>query len=448
MSQYRFILRDYHAIQEADITIDGITVMSGINGCGKSTLSRWLYYIIKGSIGFEDNLLRTYIQKLNSLVSRMLFVCRDIEIFKRTNNRLGSSTQDKLYEIQEKLRHIDRYSQQQVELALGLFLQASSTITDALLRNLDENMPEVRKRRIMRYLDIDITDNNVQQSVDDFSTRMSRIGNKLTSSLYQDIELRSIQRFLETLDQQFNTKDDHPSYIQLEEDGVNLIDEHLSNLYNLRNAIYIDTPMSVTSDTSGNIFWNALREMIMEGEKENISTEVKKLLLRIKILLDGQVFLEKEDDPFNSPKLRYVSSDQQVNIKLNEVATGFKTFSYLQRLLENGYLNEETLLMIDEPEAHLHPQWIVEFARMLVLLNKTLGLKIILASHNPDMVSAIHDIAHKEGVLDNTNFYVAQPSDENRHQFVYKALGHEISEIFKSFNIAIDRIKQYGTADL
>ena len=448
MSQYRFILRDYHAIQEADITINGITVMSGINGCGKSTLSRWLYYIIKGSTDFEDNLLRAYIQKLNSLVSRMLFVCRDIEILKRINDRLGDSTQDKLYEIQEKLRHINGYSQQQVELALGLFLQASSMITDALLRNLDEKIPEARKRRIMRYLDIDITDNNIQQAVDDFSTRMSRIGNKLTSSLYQDIELRSTQRFLETLDQQFNTKDDRPSYVQLEEDGVNLIDEHLSNLYNLRNAIYIDTPMSVTSDTSSNIFWNALREMIMKGEKENKSIEVKKLLLRIKILLDGQVFLEKKDDPFNSPKLRYVSSDQQVNIKLNEVATGFKTFSYLQRLLENGYLNEETLLMIDEPEAHLHPQWIVEFARMLVLLNKTLGLKIILASHNPDMVSAIHDIAHKEGVLDNTHFYVAQPSDKNRHQFVYKALGHEISEIFESFNIAIDRIKQYGTTDL
>ena len=132
--------------------------------------------------------------------------------------------------------------------------------------------------------------------------------------------------------------------------------------------------------------------------------------------------------------------------RLTEVATGFKTFSYLQRLLENGYLNEETLLMIDEPEAHLHPQWIVEFARMLVLLHKVLGLKIMVASHNPDMVSAIHDIANKEGILDHTCFYVARQSDTNRHAFSYEALGHEIGEIFESFNIAIDRIREYGAA--
>lgn len=163
-------------------------------------------------------------------------------------------------------------------------------------------------------------------------------------------------------------------------------------------------------------------------------------------MLDGQAVLEKDDTSFRSPSLNYVSSDQQIHIRLTEVATGFKTFSYLQRLLENGYLNEETLLMIDEPEAHLHPQWIVEFARMLVLLHKVLGLKIMVASHNPDMVSAIHDIANKEGILDHTCFYVARQSDTNRHAFSYEALGHEIGEIFESFNIAIDRIREYGAA--
>ena len=133
---------------------------------------------------------------------------------------------------------------------------------------------------------------------------------------------------------------------------------------------------------------------------------------------------------------------------MKDAATGFKTFSYLQRLLENGYLNEETLLMIDEPEAHLHPQWVVEFARLLVLLNKKLGLKIMLASHNPDMVAAIHDIANKEGVLANTNFYVAQQESPDNHQYVYKDLEHEIGEIFESFNIALENINRYGRVDL
>ena len=100
-------------------------------------------------------------------------------------------------------------------------------------------------------------------------------------------------------------------------------------------------------------------------------------------------------------------------------------------------------MIIDEPEAHLHPQWIVEFAKILVLIHKTLGTKIMLASHNPDMVSAIRYIAKKESILDDTCFYLAQDENEDGY-YSYKWLGTEIEEIFSSFNIALDRINEYG----
>lgn len=446
MSTYRFILRDYHAIQDADIVIDGITVLSGVNGCGKSTLSRWLYYVIKGTAEFENNLLHEYVDKLTAWVDRMVFVCKDIERIRKTGIAFQDSARGKLYEIQEQLRGTGAYSRKQVDVARDLFLQALSIVTDTLEENLDEEMSEVRKERVMRYLNMKAEGKTIRQTITDFTEQASRWMDRLTTTLYNDMEQREVSTFFRMLDRQFGLREDWPSNIQLEEDGVGIIDGHLSNLYNLRNAIYVDTPMSVTSDFTNNRFWNALREMMTEENKSNESTEVKKLLLRIKKLLDGQAVLEKDDTSFRSPSLNYVSSDQQIHIRLTEVATGFKTFSYLQRLLENGYLNEETLLMIDEPEAHLHPQWIVEFARMLVLLHKVLGLKIMVASHNPDMVSAIHDIANKEGILDHTCFYVARQSDTNRHAFSYEALGHEIGEIFESFNIAIDRIREYGAA--
>lgn len=38
MSKYRFNISDYHAIENADILVDGITVLAGPNGSGKSTI--------------------------------------------------------------------------------------------------------------------------------------------------------------------------------------------------------------------------------------------------------------------------------------------------------------------------------------------------------------------------------------------------------------------------
>ena len=99
---------------------------------------------------------------------------------------------------------------------------------------------------------------------------------------------------------------------------------------------------------------------------------------------------------------------------------------------------------MDEPESNLHPQWIIEYARLIVLLNKEIGVKFFIASHNPDMVSALKYISEKERVQDTLNYYLAEKI-ENKFSYNYRNLGVSIDPIFKSFNIAMDRINQYGS---
>ena len=63
------------------------------------------------------------------------------------------------------------------------------------------------------------------------------------------------------------------------------------------------------------------------------------------------------------------------------------------------------------------------------------------------MVAAIQSIGKKEGLDEAITFYQAQSSKEHPFEYEYKNLGLEITEIFKSFNIAISRIQDYGRTD-
>ena len=47
-------IENCRAIKKADIELNGITVVSGINGCGKTTMSKMLYYIFKNTNDFES----------------------------------------------------------------------------------------------------------------------------------------------------------------------------------------------------------------------------------------------------------------------------------------------------------------------------------------------------------------------------------------------------------
>ena len=92
---------------------------------------------------------------------------------------------------------------------------------------------------------------------------------------------------------------------------------------------------------------------------------------------------------------------------------------------------------------HLHPQWIVEFGRLLILINKEIGTKFLISSHSPDMISAIKYISEKEGTSKNINFYLAERKD-NKFLYEYKHLKSNIEEIFESFNISFEKLDKYG----
>ena len=84
---------------------------------------------------------------------------------------------------------------------------------------------------------------------------------------------------------------------------------------------------------------------------------------------------------------------------------GLKSILLLKTLLKNGSLNNTGLLIFDEPEIHLHPEMQFGLAKILVLIPKILGIKIILSTHSTDFLSAINYYSNENGLTEVTKYY-------------------------------------------
>ncbi len=433
MSIYNFKISDYHAIKQANIVIDGITVLAGENGGGKSTLSRWLYYIMNVATEFEGYQIELFKRSIERAFWDIFSVEREIKV---ENKELLHSL-SRIWDVPADMRflptvlsrlhaYIDKYVS-----ALTQFLES-------------DVVPDYRKKRVLTILSLE--EGETDRVIAVFSTRYHDLIEKFARELSVRLEKREIRRLFYLIHSQLN-EDDAPEFIQLYEDDVPILEKKtFGSILNIDRVIYIDTPDANDSD---NIFWQKLKQMMVRSSETDLSEDnkdIRFLVLMLNKLLHGKI--EVKNNLLRQPEFLYTREDGLLNIPLSKVATGMKLFAYLMRLLQNGYLDDKTILMIDEPEAHLHPQWIVEFARLLVFLQSKLGVKILIASHNPDMVAAIQAISRRQNILEHVHYYLTEADENEPYKYNFKELGSSIEQIFESFNIALSRIQQYGISNI
>ena len=97
---------------------------------------------------------------------------------------------------------------------------------------------------------------------------------------------------------------------------------------------------------------------------------------------------------------------------MHNLSTGMKSFIILKMLLEKGCLKNKDVVVLDEPEIHLHPQWQIAYAELIVLLQKQFDLSVVVTTHSPYFVDAINLFSCKYETDSKVNFYLSILEEE------------------------------------
>ena len=75
-------------------------------------------------------------------------------------------------------------------------------------------------------------------------------------------------------------------------------------------------------------------------------------------------------------------------------------------------LTQPDVLILDEPEIHLHPEWQKKFAEIIVLIQKTFNMHILISSHSPYFINALDVYERKYGINEECRFYLTVSDGE------------------------------------
>lgn len=178
-----------------------------------------------------------------------------------------------------------------------------------------------------------------------------------------------------------------------------------------------------------------------EDKQATVNPPAQAIIDSVGQVVGGKVVSVESSVPIVHQHLTVFEDHTKRRLFLPEVAPGMQSFAILQRLLQKVLLDSKTQLIIEEPEARLHPQWVVENARLLIEIHEKLGTHFLVASHSTDFVESVANIA--DGYFIKPTYYLSTPSEENEWMYVFEDTKDEIEPIFKVFNKAYERMAYY-----
>lgn len=394
-------IENFAKIKEADIIIDGITVIAGENNTGKSTVGKILFSLFNSSNNIDKKIMEDRLRSIKKRNRTSYWqACSDnVELAWADSIRVSEILNDKLRE-----KMVSGFEISKVELAdmVTTAMEAVKGSTDYKISNQEEFQQEIY-RNITEVLRLP----------------EEMIIREVISSYFNNVFSSQINMLSEDRDEKARLKlciKDKTQTVTFENNVCVKFDQNLKINH---KAVYIDNPF-IIDNLRGEWYrdFNLMEEMLVsllkEKESDVFDGVVEKMLVKEKLqdvykMLQSVVVGEIIVDQNNTFYLK--SKNFKEPIILQNLSTGLKSFVILKILLEKGRLKEKDVIILDEPEIHLHPQWQIVYAELIVLLQKVFDLSIVVTTHSPYFVDALDLFSCKHGTDKKVNYYLAANTD-------------------------------------
>lgn len=376
-------------IKNAKITIDSITVIAGKNNTGKSTISKALWSVFNAFFQANKRIDRERKSYLRRMVGHIFFT-KDVD-------------EDYFVAVEDFIEKV---------IATG------NDNDDILLE--EKIKSEILKSKI--FSDI-LSDDELDGHIDEIINGLR---------IPQDfIFARIIERITrEEFREQINCNYDKSIgkiilTTRKKRHCIEFSDNRVINIPEVENferePLYIDNPFVLDYLSKGFLARRIpfaghrkhLCKLLLERTRTEILNEIlsKERLNNIYMMMDkmcsGNLFLSEDGSVMFTEKCE---NKKDNTVYIENVSAGLKSFAIIKTLLQDGRLEKNGTIILDEPEIHLHPEWQIVFAELIILLQKEFGLHILLSTHSPYFLRAIELCCMKYGVK-GAKFYLTSTDD-------------------------------------
>lgn len=440
MSEYLEI-KNIGKIRNAKVKLDGLNIIAGENDSGKSTVGKVIFSIVKAISRHEEDFQINKEQQVFELLEKLFYVViRKEKIFKLNNLQGEFLPANFLYKLKPYIKqqtNLDKnalslifnhkrelLSKIENEKTIVNSIELLNEIEEIILKTKDKktSIAEALKKAFISEFHFELSNRNNPEigSISYYSTntKIFNLGikdNTIKSVISNDKLLFTDATYVES-----------PIYLQL----TNLID-YSDTLFDFdikAERALVNKKPKVSLH---------IKDLINKLEQakyfsDNLSEENVVLSIKVSDIMNGHYTFDKENKEY------IFKGKDGTKLKVINTASGIKSFGIIQLLIESNSLDERSLLIIDEPENHLHPEWQIKYADVITELIKN-NISIIINSHSPYMIQALKHFSKKKGIDNMTNFYLTE-LDEKTKLVDFKDVTDNTDAIFAKLAEPLNKI--------